>query len=75
MKDAIEHIRAFKSNVSITAVACVVQRRSISHGGQLREAAARYGAKIVTLRISDNRYTGQGSTDTGNRLFNTTFLK
>lgn len=75
MKDAIEHIRAFKSNVSITAVACVVQRRSISHGGQLREAAAKYGAKIVTLRISDNRYTGQGSTDTGNRLFNTTFLE
>lgn len=75
MKDAIEHIRAFRNDVLIVAVACVVQRSSVGDGGLFRETAMRHGAKIVTLRISDNRYTGQGNTDTGNRLFNTTFLQ
>jgi Uracil phosphoribosyltransferase len=27
------------------------------------------------LRVSDNKYTGKGGTDTGNRLFNTTNLR
>jgi uracil phosphoribosyltransferase/adenylate kinase/phosphoserine phosphatase len=75
MKDAIEHVRALRSDVSIAALACVVQRRSVGNEGLLREAAIRYGVKIITLRVSDNRYTGQGNTDTGNRLFNTTFLQ
>ncbi|KAL4789581.1 uracil phosphoribosyltransferase-domain-containing protein [Aspergillus venezuelensis] len=29
---------------------------------------------VVVLRISENKYSGKGSTDTGNRLFNTTHL-
>ncbi|KAI5300451.1 hypothetical protein KEM56_002451 [Ascosphaera pollenicola] len=31
--------------------------------------------KVVTLRVSENKYKGKGGTDTGNRLFNTTHLK
>lgn len=30
--------------------------------------------KLVTLRVSENKYKGQGGTDTGNRLYNTTHL-
>jgi hypothetical protein len=26
------------------------------------------------LRVSDNKYTGKGTTDTGHRLFNSTHL-
>ncbi|KAK6591835.1 uracil phosphoribosyltransferase [Botrytis cinerea] len=29
---------------------------------------------IVALRLSENKFTGKGTTDTGNRLFNTTYL-
>ncbi|KAJ9612865.1 hypothetical protein H2200_002806 [Cladophialophora chaetospira] len=29
---------------------------------------------LVALRLSGNKFTGQGGTDTGNRLFNTTFM-
>lgn len=75
MKDAIEHVRALRSKVTILVVACVVQRRSIGNEGLLRAAATKCGIKLVTLRVSDNQYTGQGTTDTGNRLFNTTFLQ
>lgn len=30
--------------------------------------------EVVTLRLSKNQFTGRGSTDTGNRPFNTTHL-
>lgn len=30
--------------------------------------------RFVTLRVSSNRYTGKGGTDTGNRLFGTTLV-
>ena len=33
-----------------------------------------YGFDCVALRISENKFTGKGGTDTGNRLFNTTNL-
>ena len=29
---------------------------------------------LVTLRVSKNKYTGTGGTDTGHRLFNSTHL-
>ena len=38
---------------------------------------ARYRHKEVTflaLRVSDNKYTGRGGTDTGHRLFNTPYF-
>jgi len=39
------------------------------------DAASRAkGVSLVALRVSKNKHAGRGGTDTGNKLFNTTFL-
>ncbi|KAI0131546.1 uracil phosphoribosyltransferase-domain-containing protein [Daldinia grandis] len=64
-------IRRLSSGVRIVVIAGVVQKKSISPGGQVAEYAGEEGLELIALRISDNKYTGSGGTDTGNRLFNT----
>ncbi|KAF5653997.1 cytochrome P450 monooxygenase [Fusarium sp. NRRL 25303] len=39
-----------------------------------RKVKRRHGAGLVALRVSDNKFTGTKTTDTENRLFNTTHL-
>ena len=65
-----EWIRSLKATVCVVVVAGVVQAQCIAEGGLL----FRLGRDVlfdVALRLSDNAFTGQGDTDTGNRLFNT----
>ena len=73
----VDHIRgASGRGVRIIVVAGVVQ------AGAVREEAV-FGAMVkvdgmldvVALRMSENKFTGRGGTDTGNRLFNTTRLE
>jgi hypothetical protein len=40
----------------------------------VRELAGMGDVSLVALRISKNKYTGTGGTDTGHRLFNSTHL-
>ncbi|KAK6955502.1 hypothetical protein Daesc_003142 [Daldinia eschscholtzii] len=68
------HVRALRPQVRVVVVAGVVQKQSISQGGQVLEYAQQLGLELIALRISSNKYTGSGGTDTGNRLFNTTHL-
>ncbi|KAJ7621753.1 uracil phosphoribosyltransferase [Mycena polygramma] len=70
----VSHIRTLDSIISIVVVTGVIQARSLSDGivGDLLARDDNIG--FVSLRLSDNKYTGQGTTDTGNRLFNTTHL-
>ncbi|EFR02793.1 hypothetical protein MGYG_09098 [Nannizzia gypsea CBS 118893] len=70
----LERIQKLHSTAGIVVVAGVVQAECIS--SQTLTHKLRHGAKVsvVALRISQNRYTGRGTTDTGNRLFNTTSL-
>ena len=70
----VQHVRQLHATIRIVIVAGVVQAQCIS-GGSLDQALAQY-AKIhlVALRLSDTKFTGSGTTDTGNRLFNTTHL-
>ncbi|EFE30654.1 uncharacterized protein ARB_02576 [Trichophyton benhamiae CBS 112371] len=67
-------IQILHSTVRIVVVAGVFQAECISRRALTQKL--RYGAKVtvVALRVSQNKYTGRGSTDTGNRLFNTTSL-
>ena len=71
----VQHVRSFRADIRIVVVVGVIQAQSISSEGNLTQALGGY-AKLdfVTLRLSDNKYTGRGTTDTGNRLFNTTHL-
>ncbi|KAB8291104.1 hypothetical protein EYC80_009792 [Monilinia laxa] len=72
----VNHIRKLDAVISIIVVAGVIQAQSIAEGtGTLANTLIRNGnCSIVALRLSDNKFTGYGVTDTGDRLFNTTHL-
>lgn len=71
--DFIRHVRDLHATIRIVVVAGVIQAQSIL-GGNLK-ALGRYGdISLVALRLSENKFTGTGATDTGNRLFNTTHM-
>ena len=55
-------------------MAGVVQSEAIDKLHKLCEDLRHTRLSLVALRKSDNKYTGQGGTDTGHRLFNTTYL-
>jgi uracil phosphoribosyltransferase/adenylate kinase len=70
----VQHVRNLHSTIRIVVVAGVVQAQSVSRGS-ITQALAYHGKlSLVALRLSDNKFTGQRNTDTGNRLFNTTHL-
>ncbi|KAG6906018.1 hypothetical protein DXG01_016282 [Tephrocybe rancida] len=71
----VQHIRGLQAELQIVVVAGVVQEQAVLRG-ELYEQLYREGErlKIVALRLSKNKFTGKGGTDTGNRLFNTTWL-
>lgn len=69
----VERIRVLDPTVRIVIVAGVVQAQSVE--SILKEAFKHHqGVTLVALRLSDNKFTGRRTTDTGNRLFNTTHL-
>ncbi|KAK1673459.1 uracil phosphoribosyltransferase-domain-containing protein [Colletotrichum godetiae] len=68
----VDHIRGLELGIRIVVVACVVQAKAISH--VLEPLACEGDLSLVALRLSDNKFTGSGGTDTGNRLFNTVHL-
>jgi uracil phosphoribosyltransferase len=69
--DLVQHIRSLHDTVRIVVVAGVVQSKSL---GRFSRLFGKSDFGIVTLRLSDNKSIGTGTTDTGNRLFNTTHL-
>jgi len=70
----VEHIRRIHTTIHIVVVAGVVQAQSVSEGSLAQAVACHSNFSLITLRLSDNKFTGRGTTDTGNRLFNTTHL-
>ena len=71
----VRRVRQLSATVRIVVVAGVVQEEAVGHNGTISKALGpQCGVTIVALRLSDNKYTGTKEIDTGNRLFNTTFL-
>ncbi|KAI0440622.1 uracil phosphoribosyltransferase-domain-containing protein [Xylaria telfairii] len=70
----IRHIRTLHPTIRIIIVAGVVQCQCVREGNFASMLAGDTKIKIIALRLSDNKFTGKGTTDTGNRLFNTTHL-
>lgn len=68
----VHHIRSLHATIRIVVVAGVVQAQCMSQG--LLSLAGDTQLSMVALRLSENKFTGRGTTDTGNRLFNTTHL-
>ncbi|KAL4761081.1 uracil phosphoribosyltransferase-domain-containing protein [Aspergillus foveolatus] len=70
----VQRIREMDGSVRIIIVAGVIQDQAVRGRSQLRAVARSTELTVVALRLSANKYTGKGTTDTGNRLFNTTYL-
>lgn len=71
----IQRIRSISPSICILVLAGVVQSQSVSSSGILgRVLRHDKNLSLIALRLSDNKFTGSGATDTGNRLFNTTQL-
>ncbi|KAI0811596.1 uracil phosphoribosyltransferase-domain-containing protein [Xylaria sp. FL0064] len=70
----VQHIRIICSKIRIVVIAGVVQAQSVTDGGLAHMLAHDTSLHLIALRLSDNKFTGQGTTDTGNRLFNSTCL-
>ena len=72
----IERVRTLHPGIRVVVVANVVQQDALAEEGVLKGMAAKWGGwTLVALRTSENKYKGVGGTDTGHRLFNTTFLQ
>lgn len=70
-------LRELSPKVKVVVVAGVVQARAVENdeeGGFGQLLRKDPDLTLVALRTSDNKYTGRGPTDTGHRLFNTTYL-
>lgn len=67
LAEFVKRIRKLHATIRIVVIAGVVQAESsLLHDANL---------VLVALRRSDNKFVGKGTTDTGNRLFNTTHLE
>ncbi|KAH8430781.1 uncharacterized protein LDX57_008444 [Aspergillus melleus] len=67
----VQHIRLLKPFIRIVVVAGVVQAQAIAGNSAIAALSVGGKLKVVALRLSENKFTGKGGTDTGNRLFNT----
>ncbi|KAI0431299.1 uracil phosphoribosyltransferase-domain-containing protein [Xylaria sp. FL1042] len=70
----VRHIRAICSRIRIVVIAGVVQAQSVTDADFAHTLAHDSSLHLIALRLSDNKFTGKGTTDTGNRLFNPTCL-
>ncbi|KAJ6115266.1 hypothetical protein N7486_001044 [Penicillium sp. IBT 16267x] len=70
----IQHIRKTDGTIRIVVMAGVIHSQTLSTGRISQEFSRIQGLSFIALRLSDNHFTGQGATDTGNRLFNTVHL-
>ena len=72
--DFVQHIHSLHTTIHIVVLASVVQAQSVSKGSLAQALACHANFSLITLRLSNNKFTGKGTTDTGSRLFNTTHL-
>jgi uracil phosphoribosyltransferase/phosphoserine phosphatase len=70
----VQHVRDLHATIRIVVVAGVIQAQSVSESSHVWALARRAKFSLIALRLSNNKFTGRGTTDTGNRLFNTTHL-
>ncbi|KAJ3748043.1 uracil phosphoribosyltransferase-domain-containing protein [Lentinula detonsa] len=73
VEEFVLHIRKLHSTIRILVVVGVIQAQSLNPDSALARISR--DVDFIALRLSDNKFTGKGTTDTGNRLFNTTHLQ
>lgn len=65
----VRHLQALDATIRIVVIAGVVQKEALAN--VMKPLGKTADLSLVALRLSENKYVGQGGTDTGNRLFNT----
>lgn len=70
----MRRVRELNETARIVIVGGVVQAKAVSGTEFAQFLTADRNVYVAALRKSDNKFTGRGGTDTGNRLFNTTQL-
>lgn len=71
----VQHLKQTRPDLRIVVLAGTVQKEAVSGQRTLTILLRGYkDVSLVALRLSENKFTGTRSTDTGNRLFNTTHL-
>ncbi|KIL85141.1 hypothetical protein FAVG1_11570 [Fusarium avenaceum] len=70
----IKRVGCLDAKVHIVIVVGVVQVDAVAESHILAKAMRYHGASMIALRVSENKFTTTKTTDTGNRLFNTTHL-
>ncbi|KIW18413.1 hypothetical protein PV08_02701 [Exophiala spinifera] len=73
--DFICHLTVSKPAVRIIVIAGVVQDEAPARIETWCLTRPRQRIDLITLRLSQNKFTGRGGTDTGNRLYGTEILK
>ncbi|KAK5166263.1 uncharacterized protein LTR77_008524 [Saxophila tyrrhenica] len=74
--DFLRHIRGVRTRVPVIVVAGVVQADATKRDSAFAAEIFELGrVDLVALRLSENKYTGKGKTDTGARLLNTVQLE
>ena len=83
MVNFMKQVRKLHATIRIVLVAGVVQAEVVRGTGQAESGTGSIlvnslshhkDLHLVALRTSDTKFTGSGTTDTGNCLFNTTHL-
>ena len=75
MIDFVHQVHNLAPNVRLIMVAGVLQSAAVAKLESLQETIRHCNISLVALRKSDNKYTGTGTSDTGNRLFNAVQLQ
>ncbi|MCJ1333997.1 hypothetical protein MMC10_010704 [Thelotrema lepadinum] len=71
----VQYLRNMHGTIRIVVVAGVLQAEAIQEDGKLaKELRRHHNIKLVALRTSETSFFGYKTTDTGNRLFNSTHL-
>jgi uracil phosphoribosyltransferase len=72
--DFVDFIRSKDASVCIIVMTAVAQKACVETGRFADLLAKDKKLNLIALRLSGNSYKGTKGTDTGHRLFNTTFL-
>lgn len=70
----VQHVRNLHVTIRIVVLTGVAQAQSVSEASLPKALTRHAKLSLVALRLSGNKFTGRGTTDTGNRLFNATHL-
>ena len=73
--DFVHRFEKLSQTLCTVVIAGVVQSEAITKLEVLQSSLKRQKLHLVALRLSTNKFTGRGGTDTGNRLFHTEKLK